>query len=217
MLSHLLAPLMPGAAKSLDVARTLSADTPGVALTFDDGPHPDGTPAILEVLARAGHKATFFMIGEQVERRPELAREVVEQGHAIALHGYRHRLQLRLTPAQLEGDIARGLEAITSATATQPLFHRPPYGIYSAAGLTAARSAGLSPILWSRWGKDWRKFTTPERIARRATRRIAPADVILLHDADFYSARNSHERTAKALELIIAELKVREICTVLPF
>jgi peptidoglycan-N-acetylglucosamine deacetylase len=217
VLRHALAPVFPPAADALGIPRTLETGENGVALTFDDGPHPEGTPAILEVLARAGHKATFFMIGEQVERRPELAREVVEQGHAIALHGYRHRLQLRLTPAQLEGDIARGLEAITSATATQPLFHRPPYGIYSAAGLTAARSAGLSPILWSRWGKDWRKFTTPERIARRATRRIAPADVILLHDADFYSAKNSHERAVKALELIIAELKSREIATVLCF
>jgi peptidoglycan/xylan/chitin deacetylase (PgdA/CDA1 family) len=217
MLSHLLAPVMPGAAKSLNIARTVSADTRGVVLTFDDGPHPEGTPAILELLARAGHRAVFFMIGEQVERRPELAREVVDQGHAVALHGYRHRLQLRLTPDQLEWDIARGLEAITSATATRPRYHRPPYGIYSRAGLEAVRNADLKPILWSRWGKDWRKFTTPERIARRATRGIAPADVILLHDADFYSAKNSHERTAKALELIIAELKSREIGTVLPF
>jgi peptidoglycan-N-acetylglucosamine deacetylase len=216
MLRHVLAPVVPRAADALQVQRTLGGSESGVALTFDDGPHPEGTPAMLDLLARAGHKGVFFMIGEQVERRPELAREVVDHGHAVALHGYRHRLQLRLTQLQLEEDIARGLDAITAATGVQPLFHRPPYGIYSAAGLAAARSAGLRPMLWSRWGKDWRKFTTPARIARRAARDIAPADVVLLHDADYYSARNSHQRTAKALALIVTELKSREIATVLP-
>jgi hypothetical protein len=71
-------------------------------------------------------------------------------------------------------------------------------------------------LLWSRWGKDWRRFTTPTRIARRATRSLRPGDVILLHDADFYSARNSHRRTVEALRLIIAELQRLEIGTVLP-
>jgi len=71
-------------------------------------------------------------------------------------------------------------------------------------------------LLWSRWGKDWRKFTTPARIAGRATRGVAAGDVILLHDADFYSARDSHRRTAAALVLILAELKLRKLDTVLP-
>ena len=70
--------------------------------------------------------------------------------------------------------------------------------------------------MWSRWGKDWRRFTTPGRIAARATRNLGPGDVILLHDADFYSARNSHQRTVDALRLIIAELERLEIGTVVP-
>jgi peptidoglycan/xylan/chitin deacetylase (PgdA/CDA1 family) len=96
------------------------------------------------------------------------------------------------------------------------VWHRPPYGIYSAAGLSAAREAGLKPLLWSRWGKDWRKFTTPARIAARTLRDIAAGDVILLHDADFYSSKGSWERTAGALELILAELAGRGVATVLP-
>jgi hypothetical protein len=76
--------------------------------------------------------------------------------------------------------------------------------------------AGLAPLLWSKWGKDWRKFTTAERIARRATRTLAPGDVILLHDADFYSAKRSHERTVDALPLIIGELERAGHATVLP-
>jgi peptidoglycan/xylan/chitin deacetylase (PgdA/CDA1 family) len=216
MLRYALAPVMPSAAGALALQRTLVSGAKGVALTFDDGPHPDGTPAVLELLARAGHRAAFFMLGEQVERRPELAREIADRGHAVAVHGYRHRLQLRLNRSQVREDIERGLAAIEAATGTVPLLHRPPYGIYSPAGLELARGSGLKPLLWSRWGKDWRKFTTPERIASRITRNLAPGDVILLHDADFYSAKNSHQRTIKALELILRELRSREICTVLP-
>jgi hypothetical protein len=75
---------------------------------------------------------------------------------------------------------------------------------------------GLKPLLWSQWGRDWRKYTTPQRIYSRVTDRLAPGDVILLHDADFYSAKDSHRRTAGALNLILAELARREIATVLP-
>ena len=107
-------------------------------------------------------------------------------------------------------------QAIEDATGTTPRHHRPPYGIYSPSGLAAARNAGLQPLLWSRWGKDWRKFTTPARIAARSTRGLSTGDVILLHDADFYSSRNSHRRTVAALALIATELQRRKIATVLP-
>ena len=225
MIRHALAPLNRDAAHALGLPRTL-AGAAGVALTFDDGPHPDGTPAVLEVLAGAGARATFFVIGEQVERRPELVARIVAAGHQVALHGYRHRLQLRLSAAQLADDLVRGVAAVQDATGGGAgadadgdaglRWHRPPYGIYSPAGLRAARGRGLAPLLWSRWGKDWRKFTTPARIAGRATRGVAAGDVILLHDADFYSARDSHRRTAAALVLILAELKLRKLDTVLP-
>jgi peptidoglycan/xylan/chitin deacetylase (PgdA/CDA1 family) len=209
-----LAPVLPAAAGRLGIARTL-ADVAGVAVTFDDGPHPEGTPAILAILAENDVRATFFLVGEQVERRPELAAEIQAAGHAIGVHGYRHRCQLRLSAAEIVDDYRRGLAAIEDATGRRPQLHRPPYGIYSGAGLDAARAQGLKPLLWSKWGKDWRKFTTPERIAARATGDIARGDVILLHDADFYSSKDSHRRTAKALPLVIAELNRRELSTVL--
>jgi peptidoglycan/xylan/chitin deacetylase (PgdA/CDA1 family) len=215
MLRYALAPVVPAAAKSLNIARTLSADPPGVALTFDDGPHPEGTPAVLELLARADRKATFFMIGEQVERRPELARRVLAEGHRVALHGYRHTLQLRMTAEQVSDDLERGAKVIEDAIGAGLGYHRPPYGIYSSAGLRSARAQGLTPMLWSRWGKDWRKFTTPSRIVARITGGLQPGDVILLHDADFYSSRNSHRRTVAALELLITELNRRKLATVL--
>jgi peptidoglycan-N-acetylglucosamine deacetylase len=210
-----LAPINSDAARALSLPRTLPVAA-GVALTFDDGPHPEGTPLVLDALAAAGARAMFFLIGEQVARRPELAARIVAGGHAVALHGYRHRLQLRLSPASVQADITRGLAVVQDATGVAPRRHRPPYGIYSPAGLRAARGAGLEPLLWSRWGKDWRKFTTAGRIAHRATRAVIAGDVILLHDADFYSARNSHRRTAEALKRILRELERRKLDTVLP-
>ena len=164
----------------------------------------------------SGIKATFFLVGEQVERRPSLAAEIAGQGHLIALHGYRHRPQPAMPQEAVQRDVALGLEAIEAATQTRPAWHRPPYGLYSPAGLRAVRATGLEPLLWSRWGKDWRRFTTPERIASRVTANLRPGDVILLHDADFYSSRGSHERTAQALKIIVRELKRQKISTVLP-
>lgn len=214
MLRHALAPVVARAAADLGIPRTLAE--PGVALTFDDGPHPQGTPAVLSVLEAADMRGTFFMVGEQVERRPELAAEVAARGHVVALHGYRHHLQLRMTPSQVRTDIARGLDVLTDALGTRPDLHRPPYGVYSPAGLRSVRAAGLRPLLWSRWGKDWRRYRAPQSIAALALQGISAGDVVLLHDADYYSARDSYRRTVQALELIIAELAARRIATVLP-
>jgi len=210
-----LAPIAWRAAAALGVSRTLSSPH-GVALTFDDGPHPEGTRAVLEILAASRARATFFLVGEQVERRPELAARIAQEGHLVALHGHRHRLQLRMRGAEARADLERGAAAIDDAIGTRPRWHRPPYGIYSPAGLAAAREMGLAPLLWSRWGKDWRRFTTPSRIATRATSRVRAGDVILLHDADFYSAAGSYRRTVQALPEVLSELKRRGLDTVLP-
>lgn len=215
MIRHLIAPHVPQAAAALHVQRTL-AGAAGVAITFDDGPHPEGTPAVLELLAAADIKATFFLVGEQVERRPALAADIAAHGHLIALHGYRHRPQPAMSQKAVQRDVDQGWDAIANATHTEPAWHRPPYGLYSPAGLAAIREKGLRPLLWSRWGKDWRRFTTPERIAARASANLRLGDVILLHDADFYSSRGSHEHTVAAMTLIVRELKRQKIGTVLP-
>ncbi len=214
VVTYLLAPVNRAAAAAAALPRTLPM-APGVALTFDDGPHPEGTPAILELLARHRATATFFVVGEQVRRRPALLTRIQADGHQVALHGDRHRLQLRLESSALRDDLQRGIAAIEDALGESPRWHRPPYGIYSPSGLAAARAAGLQPLLWSRWGKDWRRLTTPARIARRAMHGLLPGDVILLHDADFYSSAGSHLRTAAAAEIMLTELSRRKLCTVL--
>ncbi len=118
-----LAPLVPALAARMGVPRT-GAPPGAVAITFDDGPHREGTPRVLELLAGAGVRATFFLVGEQVERHRALAAEIAAAGHAIALHGHRHRVLLRVPPAAVRDDLARGTEVIEAATGVRPVLHR---------------------------------------------------------------------------------------------
>jgi peptidoglycan/xylan/chitin deacetylase (PgdA/CDA1 family) len=158
---------------------------------------------VLDVLAAHGVSATFFMVGEQVNRSPRLAAEVVAAGHGVAVHGHRHRNLLRLAPRQVADDLDRARTAIEDTTQTAPTLHRPPYGIYSWPALAAVRERGWTPLLWSRWGRDWARRATPRSIAAKVTRDLRAGDVLLLHDADDYSARGSHERTAQALPRVL--------------
>jgi len=198
-----LAPLSPPLAAALRIA--LRSAHPGtVALTFDDGPHPQGTPAVLEILHAAGARATFFLVGEQVRRAPALAGEIAAAGHSIALHCDRHRTLLRLSPRGLADDLDRAAGSIHAATGVVPVLHRAPYGIYSWPALRAVRARSWVPVLWSRWGRDWRRDATPATIAAIAAGGIAGADVVLLHDADDYGAPGSWRATAAALPAILA-------------
>ena len=184
-------------------------DLDGVALTFDDGPHPHGTVTVLETLREHDAKATFFLAGEQVERRPALAAEIVAAGHRAELHCHRHRNQLRLTPRMLLEDAERGRAAIEEATGQAIADYRPPYGIFSGAGLRAIRGRGWRPVLWSQWGRDWDRGATASSITRRLTTGVSAGDVLLLHDADYYSARGSWVSTAAALSKIFELLEAR--------
>jgi peptidoglycan/xylan/chitin deacetylase (PgdA/CDA1 family) len=181
----------------------------GVALSFDDGPHPQGTPLVLEILREAGATATFFLAGEQVERRPALVAEIVSAGHRVELHCHRHRNALRLSGRQFAEDAERGRAAIEEAGGQAIADHRPPYGIYSAAALRTIRRRGWRPVLWSKWGRDWRGSATARSIARCATDSVGDGDIVLLHDADYYSAPGSWARTVAALPIIVEELGSR--------
>jgi peptidoglycan-N-acetylglucosamine deacetylase len=196
------APLVPDIAERLGIpCRLASGD--GVALTFDDGPHPSGTPAVLDALAAAGVTATFFLVGEQVARWPRVAAEIAAAGHEIGIHGYIHRLLLRRRVGSLALDLDRAHDVIAAATGRAPILYRPPYGVFSSGALRLVRQRGLQPLLWSTWGRDWGPRETPEAIARRAVRKLRGGGVVLLHDADHYSAPDSWRRTVAALPAII--------------
>jgi peptidoglycan-N-acetylglucosamine deacetylase len=203
-----LAPVVPGLGPALGIVRRQDG-VEGVALTFDDGPHPQSTPIVLEILREANARATFFLVGEQVERRPALAAEIVAAGHRVELHCHRHRNVLRLTAGQFLEDAERAREAIEVASGQAVGDHRPPYGIYSAAALRACRRRGWRPVLWSKWGRDWRGRATAHSIAHHTTEGIGDGDIVLLHDADYYSAPGSWTRTAAALPIMLDELGSR--------
>ena len=137
-------------------------------------------------------------------RGPALAREIVAAGHEVALHGDRHTLLLRRSVRELQDDLVRAEAEIEDATGCSPVLYRPPYGVFSSGGLALVRRLGYRPLLWSTWGRDWERRATPASIARRATRRLAPGDVVLLHDSDAYSSAGSWMKTAAALPSVLA-------------
>jgi peptidoglycan-N-acetylglucosamine deacetylase len=196
-----LAAHLPRLADRLQLDRRVDRNV--VAVTFDDGPHAQGTTAVLEVLAQERATATFFLVGEQVVQRPALAREIVAAGHEVAVHGYRHTLLLRRRTAAVADDFERAVDAIGEATGVRPALYRPPYGVLSSGALGLVRARGWRPLLWSTWGRDWERRATPESIATRATRGLRPGDVVLLHDSDAYSSADSWRRTVASLPSVL--------------
>ncbi|BCB78231.1 polysaccharide deacetylase family protein [Phytohabitans flavus] len=158
-------------------------DPDHVALTFDDGPHPASTPHFLEALGTRGVRATFFLLGSMLERRPELGRDLVAAGHEVAVHGWAHRNLLLERPAATYYELARAQTLIAETTGTRPRFFRPPHGILSLPALLAARKLELTPVLWTRWGKEWTRSATPGSVCDTLTVGLTGGATVLLHDS----------------------------------
>ena len=176
----------------------------GVALTFDDGPDPDGTPPILDALDAAGVRATFFLVGEQLMRNHAVAREAAERGHELALHGFEHVDHDGLRPQAARDDIARALGSFEAATGRRPRFFRPPYGRFSRASHEACLHLGMEPVYWSAWGLDWEPLPAA-RIAELAVRDLGEGAIVLLHDSARYGHRPDAAPTAEAIPAIAAK------------
>ncbi len=173
-----------------------------VALTFDDGPDPTSTPAVLEALDELGWRATFFMLGEMVRKAPGLAAEVAAAGHEVGVHGDQHRTLLRLGPRTTRDDIRRATDEIASATGVQPGWYRPPFGTLSVGGLLAARRLGLRVVLWTAWGRDWRAEATGASVADDVLDGFVDGGTVLLHDSDCTSAPESWRATLDSFPLL---------------
>jgi peptidoglycan/xylan/chitin deacetylase (PgdA/CDA1 family) len=153
-----------------------------IAITIDDGPDPEVTPQVLEQLEEQRAQATFFCVGEQVERHASLAREIVRRGHSIENHSQRHRHNFSLLgPAAMRSEIARAQDSISSATGCTPQFFRAPAGL---------RNPFLDPVLaglnlrlatWTRRGFDTVNGN-PDSVYQRLTDRLSGGDILLLHD-----------------------------------
>lgn len=205
---------VPGGRSIFRTTRRLSGPGGGpgagpgrVGLTFDDGPETDAVDHFLEALRELDVKATFFVVGEQVRRSPDAARRIVEAGHEIACHGYRHLNHLRLTPPATIRDLRAARDTITGETGAEIRHFRPPYGVFNAASWVTAARFGWERVLWTRWGRDWEEGATAERIRQRVMSGVRDGDIILLHDAEAYSSSGSWRRTLGALEPIVSELR----------
>ena len=207
------APHFPALAHLLGISRRLPEPN-GVALTFDDGPDPRTTPAVLDLLAGAKATATFFLVGEQVERHGDLAAEIAAAGHEIGLHGYRHLPTPLRTPGGLDADLDRAEEVIAAATGRTPVLYRPPFGVFSSAALLNIRRRGWKPLLWSRWGREWERGATAERVARRASGSLIAGDIVLLHDASYYGVSGFAGVAAAALPAILSAIAERGLAPV---
>jgi peptidoglycan/xylan/chitin deacetylase (PgdA/CDA1 family) len=181
------------------------------AISFDDGPDPSYTPLILEILANSNTKATFFMLGQMVEKYKTLTKEVADEGHAIALHGYEHRNHLFRSAKTIDFDLRRGKEVVEETTERKIELYRPPYGVISGGTIYGCHKNDLKVITWTNWGRDWRAVATAQTVVDDVFRYDPRGGTILLHDSDCTSAPGSINSTIGALPLIIDRLRDESI------
>lgn len=153
-----------------------------VALTFDDGPHPVHTPALLDILARYDAKATFYVIGQNARRYPEILRRMVAEGHEIGNHTWTHPVLSQLGNASVLREIDRTQEIVWQTVGAIPVTMRPPYGSFSHRQMAMLASERNMPaVIWSVDPQDWRR-PGPSVVAQRMVRGARPGAVILAHD-----------------------------------
>lgn len=151
-----------------------------IALTFDDGPDPVYTPQLLDLLARHGAKATFFVVGSHAEGQEELLRRMKREGHTIGIHNYVHKSNWLMRPRTVRRQIERTNAIIEQATGEKAVYYRPPWGIINL--FDYSNLGYLHIILWSAMFGDWREKVGVERLTRRMLKKMRPGEVVLLHD-----------------------------------
>jgi peptidoglycan-N-acetylglucosamine deacetylase len=153
-----------------------------VCLTFDDGPDPEHTPKLLDLLALHGCQATFFLLGHSAQRHPDLVCRIVNEGHSLGNHTFSHRRARRDGDGLDAWEVGHSQRILEDLSGREPKWFRPPYGRLTAGLAREAARLNLTTVLWSRSAIDWGPFGTRRGIARRLSRTLA-GDVVLLHDA----------------------------------
>lgn len=184
---------------SANVYHTVPTKTKRIALTFDDGPHPSQTKRILDILDQYGVKATFFMIGVNVENYPDAAQEVVRRGHEIGNHTYHHSHLKNLGESQTSDEIEQCKDVLERVCGCRPHFFRPPEGYLSSDVLQCAEQGEYDLILWSVDTRDW-ECKNASKISQTVLSKIQAGDIVLMHDYVYKS------KTPEALEIILPKL-----------
>ncbi len=204
-----------------DIIRRKPSAGNKVVLTFDDGPSEVYTPDVLKVLAEKGARATFFMVGSHVEKYPEIAKKVIEEGHEVGNHTYGHITVPNSPPPQLAAQIMRTNLVILQITGVYPQYLRPPRGLYDMRMRRIAKLLGQELVLWSLSSQDWHSRANKASITRRVVERAAGGDIILFHDSGslLNSEGANRKPTVEALGPIIDGLRAKglEITTMQEF
>ena len=193
-----------GPVRRLMAPRLAGVGAPGhIALTFDDGPDPESTPAFLDLLARHGRRATFFLVASQVPGNERLVRRMVDDGHELAVHGWTHTCTVAVPPGRLRAQLRRARDLVEDVGGSAVRWYRAPYGVMSTEAHLACRELGLRPVLWTAWGRDWERSATPSRIVSTVLRTLRPGGTILLHDTALH-ARGDWRHAVEATDMLLS-------------
>ena len=180
------------------IFRSSNVEKKQIALTFDDGPNEKWTEKYLELLAEKDIKATFFMLGKNAERHPDLVRKVAEAGHDIGIHSYDHADLKREDYNAIQEDLIHSQDTIAQITGVAPTLFRPPYGSIDAQVIEVAKDQGLLMVLWNVDPQDW-LLDTKEKVAKAVLEHIEPGNIVVMHEGKAV--------TYGALPIIIDTLK----------
>lgn len=184
-----------------DIYRTGDRMSKKVAITFDDGPSEEFTLPILEILKAYDVPATFFLVGSHVERYPEVAKQIAEDGHAIGNHTQNHSNIPTLSTIQLHKELMEATAIITETTGVYPTFVRPPRGMYDDRFRRLSKLLGQEIVLWSISTRDWRYGVTANYIVRFIDAKVRGGDIILFHDSGSLLKNEGGDRRATVLSL----------------
>jgi peptidoglycan/xylan/chitin deacetylase (PgdA/CDA1 family) len=189
--------------------RTFTGLPPGsrqIALTYDDGPNDPHTMRLLEVLAKHGAQATFFLIGSYVQKYPDIARAIVQAGHVVGNHTFTHPLLIFRSETEIRQELKQCSSALQDAIGEPSTLFRPPFGGRRPAVLRVARELALEPVMWSVTGYDW-NAPPAGVIERKVAKQIRGGDVILLHDGGHQQMRADRAQTVIATDRLITRFK----------
>jgi polysaccharide deacetylase family sporulation protein PdaB len=179
-----------------------------VALTFDDGPNPPYTEQMLDVLKENHVQATFFLIGQNVEKHPELVKRIAAEGHQIGNHTYHHMDLLKADRKVIADEVDRTNQAIFAASGITPHLVRPPHGFRDPVVMEMMADRGLKVVEWSVMSRDWLNPGV-DTIVERTVSKVRNGSIILLHDGDGIESQNPRAQTIEATRRIIQILSAR--------
>jgi peptidoglycan/xylan/chitin deacetylase (PgdA/CDA1 family) len=191
--------------------RTFIGLDPGsrqIGLTYDDGPNDPHTLRLLEVLAKYGVHATFFLIGRYVQQQPQIARAIAQAGHVVGNHTFTHPLLIFKSESEIRQELTQCRDALQDAIGEPSNLFRPPFGGRRPAVLRIAHELGQQPVMWNVTGYDWSAPPANE-IERKVANQIRGGDVILLHDGGHKQVGADRSQTVIATDHLITRYKAK--------